>query len=1104
MLVFVTTAFVFKLMFDYPLEINIFSLSNFVATTNVWCKDLRLASLPSAFYIWLVNDHHVFFELLNLILNFNLKLDLQLGLVICGSLLVTIFSKTRHKGVTQKFDEQFPQSPDMLCLINADNHFKKVNSSFETILGFKKQELLSKPFNAFAHPEDQHIFTANLQKIANGLPLISFELRFLCLNGNYKWIEWSVAPLRGGKDLYAVGRDVTRRRQSAEFLQTSEARFRSLLEALPAIVYEVEAQFPYKPFYVSPQIESLGFSLEEWHGHDNLWLKLIHPDDRERVERATTDAMRRREKNEYEYRIITRNGEERWIHDQGQFIFDENNDPVCWQGVMLDITARKQAESSLRDSEERYRIVAETATDAIVTVDDDNSILYVNSAAEKVFGYTVPEMIGKNLEMLMPDYSPRVHRDAATLSNQHSAAQPILQLPGLHKSGREISVEISLGEFKNQHGHSFTGVIRDVSERQRVEKALQTSEAEMRALFAAMRDVILVADRDGRYLKVAPTNPSLLYKPPVEIVGKTIEELFPPERARLFMETVRRALELQAPVNIEYPLNIDGTDVWFSGTASPMEENSVIWVARDITERKQAEEALRASEKRYRQMFEKNLSVQLLIDPFSGEIVDANPAACDFYGYQREQLRVMNIKQINTLDSTSVAAEMQLAVMERHNRFVFRHQLASGDLRDVEVFSSPMEMDGRQLLYSIVYDITEHLRAQTALGESEEKLRQSQKLEAVGQLAGGIAHDFNNLLTAILGYSDLLLRQHPPDDPSHKKIVGINKAGERASGLTRQLLAFSRKQVLQPKVFCLNETVESIEEMLQHIIGEQIELVCALRTDCGLIKADPIEIERVLLNLAVNARDAMPDGGRLLIETNQVELSEDLAGSYGEVRAGLHVLLSITDFGVGISPEIKPRIFEPFFTTKELGHGTGLGLSTVYGIIKQSGGSIMVESEMGCGTTFKIYLPSVDDAPETLKSEFPKIQKSFSRKETILLVEDEEMVRAMTREILETNGYRVVEASRGEEALAFAEQFAETIDLLVTDVVMPRMNGRELSEKLLVQRPEIKVLFISGYTHDTFKDQVMLSDKIEFLQKPFKPEVLASKVRETLDAYQSL
>jgi two-component system cell cycle sensor histidine kinase/response regulator CckA len=387
--------------------------------------------------------------------------------------------------------------------------------------------------------------------------------------------------------------------------------------------------------------------------------------------------------------------------------------------------------------------------------------------------------------------------------------------------------------------------------------------------------------------------------------------------------------------------------------------------------------------------------------------------------------------------------------------------------------------------------------AEAALRKSEEQLRQSQKMEAVGQLAGGIAHDFNNMLSVVLGFADLILSDLKEDDPTRADVEEIKKAGLGASNLTRQLLAFSRRQVLQPIPLDLVRVVQGMEKMLRRLLGASVELTLVGSPALWRVKADPGQIEQVVMNLAVNARDAMPGGGKLTIEARNVELSEEDAIDHVGVAPGAYVSFAVSDTGIGMDPETQARIFEPFFTTKEKGRGTGLGLSTVFGIVSQSGGSIAVHSEPGGGTTFKIYLPRTEDAPRSGSSP-PISSVSPGGSETILLVENDEQVRAVAREILLRHGYHVLEATSPGDAIVVCEQHKAKIHLLLTDVVLPRMSGRALAERLAPMRPEMKVLFMSGHAGDAALHQVPVDPDAPFLEKPLRPSTLTSKVREAL------
>jgi two-component system, cell cycle sensor histidine kinase and response regulator CckA len=431
----------------------------------------------------------------------------------------------------------------------------------------------------------------------------------------------------------------------------------------------------------------------------------------------------------------------------------------------------------------------------------------------------------------------------------------------------------------------------------------------------------------------------------------------------------------------------------------------------------------------------------------------------------------------------------------------------SGEVRWFERRSRvvPDDAAGSPWLRGLLIDVTERVRAEEALRASEEalhsaedQLRQSQKLEAIGRLAGGVAHDFNNLLSVILSYSSILLSDLPAGDPKRSDLEAINRAGEQAADLTRQLLAFGRQQVLALRVLDLNEIVLAADKMLRRLLGEDVELVARTNAAPLRVRADVGQLDQVIMNLAINARDAMPGGGKLTLETQTVFLSEAYARTHLGVRPGRYAMLAVSDTGVGMDRETQSHIFEPFFTTKEKGKGTGLGLATVFGIVQQSGGSIWVYSEPGGGSVFRVYLPAVEDA-EKAAPEMPPLA-TLRGAETILLVEDQKEVREVAREILLRCGYQVLDASGAAEALSICEREARPIELLLTDVVMPQMSGRELAERVASLRPEARVLFMSGYTEDAILRHGILAADVAYLQKPLAPEPLARRVREVLDA----
>jgi len=520
-------------------------------------------------------------------------------------------------------------------------------------------------------------------------------------------------------------------------------------------------------------------------------------------------------------------------------------------------------------------------------------------------------------------------------------------------------------------------------------------------------------------------------------------------------------------------------------------------------ERTRAEQALRASEARLKAVLHSALDAHVAMDD-TGRVASWNQQAESMFGWAEREVLGQRLADIIVprahREAHAAGLRRFLATGEGPilgQRIELTALRRDGAEFPVELAVAPVRVGTSWLFSAFVRDITARREAEEALRVSEVQLRQAQKMEAIGRLAGGVAHDFNNVLTAIFGYVDILREEIPPGSAAQQDLAEVRKASERAASLTKQLLAFSRQQVLEPVVLKPNALVEDFEKMLRRLIGEDVELRLSLAEGAGNVRADPGQLQQVLMNLVVNARDAMPTGGKLIIETANAELSEQYAELHQPVVPGGYVMLAVSDTGSGMTPEIRGRIFEPFFTTKEKGKGTGLGLSTVYGIVKQSGGYVWVYSEVGRGTSFKIYLPRVDAPAEELQ--LPRTPDSVVGTETILLAEDDPMLRPLAKGLLEKLGYTVIYAENAATALEAAANHAGPIQLLVADVVMPGASGRELARQLEKTRPQTKVLYVSGYTDDAIVHHGMLEPGLNFLQKPFTPAALARKVREVLD-----
>ena len=583
--------------------------------------------------------------------------------------------------------------------------------------------------------------------------------------------------------------------------------------------------------------------------------------------------------------------------------------------------------------------------------------------------------------------------------------------------------------------------------------------------------------------------------------GLLLKQLHPDDRERVLAE-VFQSRDAGKPFCSEYRLLArDGHIVWVRDEGIVMRDETgrpsfLQGLLLDISEQKRKEERLQKSESKFRTIFER-VSVGIALLDLNGRLVESNPGLQVILGYGEEELRNRVFNEFAHADDATIDG-------------VFEHELITGKRDHYQIEKRFIRKDGGVIwgrlnvslvrgvegefpfTICMVEDITERKRLET-------QFFQSQKLETIGRLAGGIAHDFNNLLTVIKGYTQLSLNTIQEGDPCRENIEEIRRAAERAAELTNQLLTFSRRQILDMKVLDLNTIVRGLEKMIGRVIGEDIEMFTVLDNDLGRVKTDPAQIEQVILNLVVNARDAMPAGGKLAIETTNMELDENYAHTHIGVTPGSYVMLSVSDTGCGMSPEIKDLIFEPFFTTKEEGKGTGLGLSTIYGIVKQSGGNIWVYSELGRGTTFKIYLPQVEEEPDALLAH-DDADALPQGSETVLLVEDDPSLRSLAARVLRYQGYKVLEATNGTEAMGLARENKNgKIHLLLTDVVMPQMGGKELVRRMKNQQPKIKVLFISGYTDHAVTYHGVLKPGTPFLQKPFSPAALTKKVREVLD-----
>jgi two-component system cell cycle sensor histidine kinase/response regulator CckA len=928
-------------------------------------------------------------------------------------------------------------------------------------------------------------------------------------------------------------RERERRRKAETELGRREKYFRAVTENALDIISLLDERGVFK--FNSPSVRRvLGYDPQELIGQSAF--ALCHPEDRARVMAAFQYGLAHPgETVRVEFRIRHRDGS--WVHLEsvGQ---NRLADPDINAAVVnsRDITDRKRAEH-------RLAVLAELGRKLNAVTEPLQAAELIRDAAEKLFRWDafVLDLLTPGRQRMVPLLSVDTHDGKRVVVNaagephpispmsreilehgarrivresqepvpdthpfgdraRRSAALLYAPLPGRTEPVGILSVQSYTPDAYGPQDLETLQVLADYCggalERIRAVTSLRESEAQFRALFENSPDAIIVADAAARVLDANPRACQLHGLGRDQMLGQFVTALVPPERANHARQSFQRLLsgelsrvegEAQTADGRRIPVSIRAVQIEYRN------QPAVLMHLRDITERKQAEASLRRSEAMFRAVWENAVDGMRLTDA-DGYIVAVNAAYCRLVGMSRAQLEG-NLLTVIGGDAETGLENYRRAFQERRrvDGAERRLTLANGNTLVVEESVSFVELPGQPLLQlSVFRDVTGERRL-------EEQLRQSQKMQAIGQLASGVAHDFNNILTIIQGHASLLLSAGGLSEPATRSAQQIVQASERAASLTRQLLTFSRRQVLQPRPVDLNEVVANLTRMLDRLLGEDIALEVVPAPGRAVVRADSAMMEQVLLNLAVNARDAMPRGGRLRIRLTRENIAPPPAPGKSARGVGPFVCLTVTDTGCGIAPEILPRIFEPFFTTKEVGKGTGLGLATVYGIVQQHGGWIEVESQLGRGSTFRIYLPEADGDTASDAGESPARETARGR-ETILVVEDEPAVRELVRDLLTQHGYRVLEAESGPRALEIWRQHKQEIALLLTDVVMPEaMNGRELAERLCAERPGLKVIFTSGYSADVLGREHLLERGIHYVQKPFHPQRLVQIVRDCLD-----
>jgi PAS domain S-box-containing protein len=1011
-------------------------------------------------------------------------------------------SEARFKALIEK-------SHDAVALLDANGAFTYVTPALLRMSGWAAHQFLGKIYYAWKHPDDVDL-AADRHAALLRQPGASFtgQTRLRHKDGTYFWVEATVTNLLAEPNVKALVvniRDITERYLADQALRASEERFRAFMDHCPAVADIKDEQG--RLVYVNAAWRRQ-FAQEptDWQGKTNydFWT------------REAADIFRASDQQclagnvpiEFEETGITASGEKRTMLVMKVPFLDGGLRRVG--GMAWDITDRVRAEEALRLRDRAIQAVTQglLITDAGQA---DNPIIYVSSGFERITGYKRNEVLGRSCRFLQGQDTELAA--VATLRAAIRAGEACsIELLNYRKDGTPFWNYLSVSPVLDPRGKvtHFVGVQTDVTERRQMENQFREVRLRLQHVVSTSPAVLFtLAIADNQALSFSWISDNLL-----GILGHTaeaglkpewwLENLHPDDRDRIILEAATVLFNRDC-LNHEFRFRHgDGNFRWTRSDMRVIRNEAghaieVVGAWSDITAERQLEDQFRQSQLRLQHVVSLSPAVLFTLAFADNRIQNVSWISdnlLDVLGHTPESSMAADwwLENIHPEDRDRTVqktrAELHAKGFTSHEHR-FRHgngsyrwtRAALRLIRDEQ--GRPMEVVGAWS------DITEHKQL-------EDQFNQSQKMEAFGQLAGGVAHDFNNLLSVVIGYGELALRALPQDHKVRGFITDIIHAAERSASLTRQLLAFSRKQVIVLKVHDVNAIVSDTKKMLERIIGEDIELVTVLPDEAGAVRADAGQLEQVLLNLAVNARDAMPKGGKLVIETKNVQLEEGFVKAHLNVKAGPYVMLAVSDSGCGMTEEVKARIFEPFFTTKAVGEGTGLGLATVYGIVKQAEGYIDVHSEVNFGTSFKIYLPRVNKA-EKSDSEESRLSPPPQGKESILLIEDEAGLRGMLHEALMNSGYAVAVAANGKEAIQLAKS-SSAYDLIVTDVVMPGLSGRETVEQLVALYPKVKVLYMSGYTDDAVVRHGILHSQMPFLQKPFSPSALAWKVREVLDS----
>ena len=844
-------------------------------------------------------------------------------------------------------------------------------------------------------------------------------------------------------------------------------------------------------------LDALGYRVDEVIGRN--FGEFLHPDWQEHFKENFPRFKAVGEILGVEFEIKKKDGSYVYVSFNGRIGKDPAGNFQQTYCIFQDITRQKQVEQTLIRSEAKWRNILINTPQISISLDPEGRIVFANTHFLQLVGYNEDEVLGGDwFELFIPSHCRELIRSVfhTTMQRKDTAEFSTYENEIVSRNGEVLNVAWSNVLSKDISGNiiDVTCFGVDLTERKRAMEALRESEARHRTILMTTLDGFWIVDTTGRLLEVNHTYCRMSGFSEEELLTMTIADLEANENPEAVTMHMQKVIATGGDRFESRHRRKDGSlfDIEASVQYSPLEQRLCFVFIRDISARKEAERALEESENRFRMSFYTSPDAVNINRLEDGCFIDVNEGFLRLTGYTRDDVLGKSSLQINLWcdpeDRNRLVNELRDKGYCENLEAEFRRK--DGSIAIGLMSARILEWQGEAHILSVTRDITSHKQL-------ENQLIQAKKMESIGRLAGGVAHDFNNMLGVILGYAEMAMDQVTEDQPLHSALQGIRQAAERSADLTRQLLAFARKQTVAPQVLDLNQTLEGMLNMLRRLIGEHIDLAWLPGAEVAPVKIDPSQVDQILANLCVNARDAIGDTGRITIETGNLLFDQNYLADHADAAPGEYVLLAVSDDGCGMDKETMRHVFEPFFTARQAGDGTGLGLATVYGIVKQNNGFINVYSEPGRGTTFKIYLPKYGrkaDIPLDIVA-----NDTQSGSETILLVEDEPMILEMVTLMLQRQGYQVLAAATPEEALRLADEYAGKISLLITDVIMPEMNGRNLANALGKLSPGLKCLFMSGYTANVIAHHGVLDDGVQFIQKPFTMKDLGGKVRDTLE-----